>query len=168
MGCILHTPNGTRIDGGSVCSYKAGSWPYGRFGSLIAKSDRFPSIGPFVVTSDGNRCCRVGIAACQSSSFRRRCGGGRTRYRDSMRSRWQMGADLWEMSGDSVTWLQLCNRVLICVAFSMGLGYKLFLLLYINRFAFDSMKFLIHETYRCYLFSYYLSIISTIINIYGF
>lgn len=59
-----------------LLSYKARAgtgWPYGRFESLIAKSDRFPSIGPFVVTSDGNRFCRARIAACQSSSYRGRC-----------------------------------------------------------------------------------------------
>lgn len=35
---------------------------------------------------------------------------GETRYRDSMRSRWQMGSGLREMSGDSVAWSQLCSR----------------------------------------------------------
>lgn len=74
-GVYLAVPKWHTNGDGSVCSYKAERrWPYGRFGSLIAKSDRFPSIGPFVVTSDGNRFCRARIAACQSSSFRRRCG----------------------------------------------------------------------------------------------
>lgn len=139
-GVYLAVPEWQRL-----YSYKRGSrWPYERFGSLIAKSDRFPSIGPFVVTSDGNRLCRARIAACQSSSFRGRC-RERTRYREPMRLHWQMDTDLWEIEW---WWLRPMIAIMLTglsaiFTFNISpLRHKLFLPLYIIRFTFNLMKFL--------------------------
>jgi len=97
--------------GGSVCSYKASGWPYDRrSGRLIAKSDRFPPIGPFVVTSDGNRFRRGWNRYLPI--FRGTAGGagkGRNAERERERERERNGVraltnepGLWEMRDDYV------------------------------------------------------------------
>lgn len=69
---------------------------------------------------------------------------GRTRYRDSIRSRWQMGCGFWEMSGDSVAWSQLCSRAYLwCLRLiSVLRDTKLFLpLTHQPIYVLDSVKF---------------------------
>lgn len=153
-GCKLWgvscSPQTTRTATAPSASYKTRAYarPYERFGSLIAKSDRFPSIGPFVVTSDGNRFCCARIAACQSSSFRGRC-WERTRYRDAMRSHWQMG--LRPLGNE--WWLRCMIAIMLTslsamLAFNIRpLGHKLFLLLSYRPFAFGSVKFPDYEMF---------------------